>query len=316
MWPDSARRVFSANDLARLGPVAPASPAPDPAALATAEVVFTGWGAPRLDADFLAAAPRLRAVFHAAGGVRDLVSPALWERGITLCSAVEANAVPVAEYVFACLILGLKGLLFRAAGQRAPSATWWSQPEAAGTYGSTVGLVGLGTIGRRVLARLRTLEVNVLVHDPQLAAAEAESLGVERVSLVELFACADAVSLHAALLPATRRLIRARHLAALRPGATFINTARGGLLHEPELAAFLCSRPDVQAFLDVTDPEPPAPDSPLRSLPNVFLTPHLAGSHGRECQRLGRAMVEDYERWLVGEPLRHKITAAQATRMG
>jgi len=103
-------------------------------------------------------------------------------------------------------------------------------------------------------------------------------------------------------------MIRYQHLTLLKEGASFINTSRGAVVNEPELIRFLQERPDVQAVLDVTHPEPPVPESPLYDLPNVFLTPHLAGSLGGECRRMAQFMMEELERYLRGEPLRWEIT--------
>jgi phosphoglycerate dehydrogenase-like enzyme len=98
----------------------------------------------------------------------------------------------------------------------------------------------------------------------------------------------------------------------MKSGATFINTARGELVREDELAEVFSQREDLTAVLDVTHPEPPVEGSPLYSLPNVVLTPHIAGSLGRECRRLGQAMIDEFDRWHAGQPLRWQITEAQA----
>jgi phosphoglycerate dehydrogenase-like enzyme len=123
------------------------------------------------------------------------------------------------------------------------------------------------------------------------------------------------VSLHAPLLPQTTGLIRREHFAAMKPGSTFINTARGAIVRESEMIDVLHERPDLQAVLDVTEPEPPPPDSPLFKLPNVALTPHIAGTCEREAARLGRAMIDEFHRWRRGEPLRYQVTAAQAAHL-
>jgi phosphoglycerate dehydrogenase-like enzyme len=183
--------------------------------------------------------------------------------------------------------------------------------DVPSTVGSTVGLISLSRTGRLVAERLRRLDVGVLAYDPIWTPAQAAGLGVELCSLDELFARAHVVSCHAPLLPPTRGLLRGDHFARMKRGATFINTARGAIVNEPELVAVLSRRPDLFALLDVTDPEPPPPDSPLYDLPNVVLTPHLAGSMGQECQLLGRQMVEEARRFMAGEPLQYEIRAEQ-----
>jgi phosphoglycerate dehydrogenase-like enzyme len=302
-------------DLLTLEPLTPEEALARPDLLARAEAIFSGWGGPRMDRAFLEAAPKLEAVFYGAGSVRSITPPEFWERGIVITSAVAANAIPVAEYTLACTIFGLKRLLPYARGQR-KGDPWWGERPAPGAYGSTVGLVSMGIIGRLVREKLRQLDVRVLAYDPFLKEEEADQLGVELTGLEGLFARSDVVSLHTPWLPETENLIRGRHFEKLKPGAAFINTSRGAVVHEEEMIEALRIRSDVQAFLDVAHPEPPLPDSPLRQLPNVMLTPHLAGSHGPECRRMGRWMVEEFHRWRRGEALKHALTRERAAKMG
>ena len=145
--------------------------------------------------------------------------------------------------------------------------------------------------------------MNVLVYDPFVAEHDAAALDVELVSLEAIFQRCDVVSLHTPSFPETRGMVTGNHIAYMKPGATFINTARGELVREAEMIEVLSMRRDLQAVLDVTYPEPPAADSPLYTLENVVLTPHIAGSAGAECRRMGRYMVEELQRYLAGEPL-------------
>jgi phosphoglycerate dehydrogenase-like enzyme len=140
-------------------------------------------------------------------------------------------------------------------------------------------------------------------------------LGVRGVELAELFRISDVVSLHMPLLPETRGMVTGAFIDSMRPGATLINTARGAIVREAELVSVLERRPDLQAVLDVTDPEPASPGSPLVRLPNVVLTPHIAGAIGLERRRLGRGMVEELRRYVRGEPLRWELTREQVERM-
>ena len=281
------------------------------AVLNEVELIFTGWGTPVMDAAFLARFPALKVIFHAAGTVKFFVTDAVWERGVRITTAAEANAVPVAEFAFAQTILALKHAwqghrrMTRERGYQRDDRT------VPSTVGSTVGLVSLSRTGRLVAERLHRLDLDVLAYDPFWTPAQARDLGVALCSLEELFERSHVVSCHTPLLPLTRGLLRGGHFTAMRSGATFINTARGAIVNEPELIAVLRQRPDVFALLDVTDPEPPPPDSPLYDLPNVMLTPHLAGSMGKECESLGRQMVEEVRRWIAGEKLQHEIHARQ-----
>ncbi|MFJ9424528.1 hydroxyacid dehydrogenase [Streptomyces sp. NPDC101249] len=290
----------------------------DPAAadaLAAAEILITGWGGPHLDGDALAAAPGLRAVLHAAGSVRSLVGDELWRRGIAVSSAVTANALPVAEYTLAMILLAGKDAFghrerFRARHTHpAPEET-----AATGNVGRRVGVIGASRVGRRLLELLRPFDLTVLLYDPYVGAAEAAALGAESVPLDELLGTSDIVTLHAPDIPATHRMLDAGRLALVRDGGVLINTARGALVDSAALTAELVSG-RLSAVLDVTDPEPPPAHSPLYDLPNVFLTPHIAGSLGNELQRLGTVVVEECERLATGRPLAHEVRAEDMGRV-
>ncbi|HEX8339424.1 MAG TPA: hydroxyacid dehydrogenase [Tepidisphaeraceae bacterium] len=278
----------------------------NPAVLADAEIIFSGWGMPLVDDAFLDNAPHLRAIFYAAGTV------GFWaartpERGVVITSAQHANAVPVAEYALATILFSLKHG-WRLARQTRAARTFVARNDVPGCYRRTVGLISLGVIARLLIERLRPFDLHVLVYDPFLSDAEAQELGVERASLDELFRRSDVTSLHTPSLPETQRIITGDHFASMPPGATFINTARGEIVREEEMIDLAMARPDLQFVLDVTFPEPPGPQSPLYTLPNVVLTPHIAGSAGPECQRMGRYMVEELERYVAGRPLQWQVT--------
>jgi phosphoglycerate dehydrogenase-like enzyme len=317
--PEVLELAFAEPVLRRLRPlvssleiVAPADAWPGHReALQNADVLFSGWGAPKMDAAFLRAMPKLRAVFYAGGSVRYFVTEAFWQAGVRLTTAQALNAIPVAEYAASMLQLGLKRVWHFARVTRELRSFPASRP-LPGTYGSTIGLVSYGIIARLTRERLRSLDCTVIVYDPFLSEADAAREGVRKVELDELFATADAVSIHTPKLPETAGLIRGHHVAAMKPDSFFLNTARGEVLNEPEVVEVLRRRLDLQAVLDVTAPEPPRPDSPLYTLPNVFLTPHLAGSVGAECQRMGLAMIAEFERYRAGVPLRWEIDAERA----
>lgn len=276
-----------------------------------AEALFTGWGSPKLDENLLAMLPALRVVFHSGGSIKAMVSDELWERGIRITSAARVNAVPVCEFTIAQIILALKQVLPSARATREARRFVRRDASIASAYGSTVGLLSLGVIGRMVAARLRDLDVTVIGYDPCVNEAEAAQLGVQLFPLEEVFARADVVSCHTPLLEETRSLLRAHHFSSMKPHATFINTARGGIVHEPELIEVLQRRPDLYAILDVTEPEPPPPDSALYTLPNVLLTPHLSGSVGPECRRMSQMMIEEVRRYLAGQLLNGEVTREQ-----
>jgi phosphoglycerate dehydrogenase-like enzyme len=181
-----------------------------------------------------------------------------------------------------------------------------------GAYGTTVGLVSLGSVGRLVLEKLRPFDLRVVAYDPYVDPDQAQDLGCELVGLDELFERSDVVSLHTPHLAATGQMIKGSHFESMKEGATFINTARGGVVNEAQMIAALTNRPDLQAILDVTQPEPPRANSALYDLPNVILTPHIGGAMDYECRRLGQLMVEELGRYLAGEPMLFEVTAELA----
>lgn len=283
-----------------------ASLAAAPEKLRDVDVVFSGWGMPVVDEAFLAAAPKLKAIFYGAGAAGGWITDAVAARGITVTSAQVINSIPVAEYTLAMTLLSLKrafSLAREVRGQHGYS----DRNDAPGCYGSTVGLISFGEVAKLVRERLRHFDLNVIVFDPFLKPEDAAALGVEAVSMEDLFARADVVSLHTPLLPETVGLINGTLFESMKPGATFINTARGAVVREEEMLDVLARRPDLQAILDVTHPEPPRRDSRLFTLPNVMLTPHIAGSVGRECNRMGDEMAEELRRYLRGEPLKYAL---------
>lgn len=275
------------------------------ASLATAEVLLTGWGAPHLDAELMASMPRLRAIFHAGGSVRALVDPELLvDRGIVASNAGEANAVPVAEYTLAMILLAGKQSWASERLYRERRAFIDREQAFAdsGNFERVVGIVGASRIGRKVLELLRHTDVHVLLYDPYLSTREAAELGAELVSLPELAKRSAVVSIHAPVTPETVGMIDASFIDAMPTGATFINTARGAVVDQEALVSRLRSG-EISAVLDVTSPDPLPTDHPLWNLPNVVLTPHIAGAMGNELTRLGYQVVDEVERFLTGRPL-------------
>ncbi|MEV8330855.1 hydroxyacid dehydrogenase [Streptomyces niveus] len=317
MEPAAAALVLPDDVRARLSTLVRLDPAPPgtdlPAALAEAEILVSGWGCPRLTAEVLAVAPRLRAVMHAAGTVRPLVSEALWERGIVVSSAADANAGPVASFTVALITLAARRTLTMAAGY---ADGWPDFADRTGADGLTVGIVGASRIGRRVIAALRRSDAGfrLLLSDPYVTDEEARRLGVERVELADLCLRSAVVSVHAPLLPGTTGLLDAKMLALIPDGGALVNTARGAIVDTDALTAE-CATGRLEAYLDVTNPEPLPPGHPLLSLPNVLITPHTAGAQGSEVRRLGQYAVAEVARWLAGEPLLGEVTREALPRL-
>ncbi|WP_394813991.1 hydroxyacid dehydrogenase [Streptomyces litchfieldiae] len=278
--------------------------------LAETEVLLTSWGCPELDEDVLRAAPRLRAVLHAAGTVRFHVPRAVFDRGVLVTTAADANAEPVAQYTLAAVLWAFKKVPFLAADARRFRADW-SYRETRGELTGrdrTVVLVGFSRVGRRVTELLVRLGVaRVLVVDPVADPAAIAAAGAEPVALAEALPQADVLSLHAPALPETRHMIGAAELAALPPHAVLINTARGALVDTAALER-ACADDGLHAVLDVTEPEPLPADSVLYELPNVVLTPHIAGSLGSETRRMTAAALTELERYAAGLPPLDPVT--------
>ncbi|WP_396667537.1 hydroxyacid dehydrogenase [Microbacterium sp. R86528] len=270
--------------------------------LAEIDVLITGWGAPPLTDRVADALPNLKAVVHSGGATHSLLSPRM-QRKVRLSSAGEVNSIPVAEYSLAMILLSCKQVfqsqrLFR--DTRAAINREVAFPDA-GNYGQTVGIVGASKIGRHVIELLRPFALRVLVYDPYLTEQEVAELGVERVPLLEVMAASDVVSLHVPLNDETTHMIGAEELAAMAPGATLLNTARGGVVDLDALERELVSG-RIDAILDVTDPFEPLPaHSPLWDCSNVIITPHVAGSMGTELRRMGQHVVEEVARALHDE---------------
>lgn len=284
-------------------------------ALARAEVLITGWGCPHLDAGVLAAAPELRTVLHAAGSVRNLVGEALWKHGVTVSSAVTGNALPVAEYTLAMILLvGKDAFGHRERYRRTHAQPTSAETAADGNLGRRVGVVGASRVGRRLMELLRPFDLTALLHDPHVSPAEAAALGAEPLSLEDLLRHSDVVSLHAPDAPETHHMIDRARLALIPDGGVLINTARGALVDQEALTDELVSG-RLRAVLDVTEPEPLPAGSPLYELPNVFLTPHIAGSLGNELERLGAIVVAELERLVEGVPPLHEVRHADLARV-
>lgn len=271
--------------------------------LSEVEVLITSWGCPPLDENVLQDAPKLRAVLHAAGTVRGHVGDAVFSRGIRVTTAAEANAEPVAKFALGAILLAFKKAPFLAADARRYRSDW-SYREQRGELsgvGRTVAVVGFSRVGRRVVRLLRDLDLcEVLVVDPVVNPAEVVAAGAVPVSMAEALPLADVLTLHAPLLPETRHLIGAAELAALPPNATLVNTARGALVDTAALETACLA--GLHAILDVTDPEPLPAESPLYDLPNVALTPHVAGSLGAETRLMAAAALTELENYVAGRP--------------
>lgn len=279
--------------------------------LGSTDVLVTGWGCPKIDRAVLEGAPYLRLIAHAAGSIKGFITPDVFAAGIAVCNAADANAIPVAEFTLAAILFANKQVVAYRDRYRAERDAL--RPEtlsnhAIGNWHKIIGIVGYSRIGRRVVELLKHHDFRILVHDPYLTETDAREYGVESVSLDALMEMADVVSLHAPSLETTRHMIDARRLALMRDGTTLINTARGAIVDQDALVREL-ETGRISAIIDVTVPERLPADSPLYTLPNVLLTPHIAGAMGGERERLGALVVAEIERFIRGIPLAHAIFA-------
>ena len=314
---EALSRLARSCDIVRAAPLEEFSSAEARAVLGEIDILITGWGCPMVTAEVVKAAPKLKLIAHAAGTVKFTLDPAVYAAGIRVTHAADANAVPVAEYTLASIIFANKRVFelrdrYRADPGRRSSYALMDEP--IGNYHRTVGLVGASRIGRKVARMLAGFDFTVLLSDPFVKPGDPVLDGAELVDLDTLMARSDVVSIHAPSLPATRAMIGAKQLGLMKDGAAFINTARGALIDEAALIAELQSG-RIHAVIDVTDPEIPERGSPLYSLPNVFLTPHVAGAVGTERLRLGQMAIEEVERFVAGAPMEFEIEPALLERL-
>ena len=274
------------------------------------EYIFSTWGMPAFTEDEIRSIfPSLRCVFYGAGSVQGFAREFL-SCGVRVFSAWQANAIPVAEYALAQILLANKGFLTAArlmsGGRTAESKDWMNTHE--GNYDRTVGLIGVGQVARALIKLLKPFHLNIKAYDPYLPQEAAEALGVEKCSLEALFATCHVVSNHLPNNASTQGMLRYGHFSAMLPHATFLNTGRGAQVIEDDLVRVLEERPDLTAVLDVTWPEPPEPGHGFYRLPNCVLTPHMAGSSGWEVRRMGVFMLEEFRRYAAGEACLYEVS--------
>ena len=272
--------------------------------------LFSTWGMPKVSAEEIDRFfPNLRAVFYAAGTVQAFARPFI-EKGIAVFSAWAANAVPVAEYTLAQIILANKGFFHLTYKQGTGD---WKRSHGdgcyTGNYETKVGIIGAGMIGKLVIGKLKALDkIDVLVFDPFLPDEKAAELGVTKVDLHTLFAECAIISNHLANNEQTKGMLDASCFNLMGKHAAFINTGRGAQVVEDDLIAAMKAEPGRIALLDVTYPEPPKPESELYTVPNIVLTPHIAGSLHNEIHRMAEFMYEEYTAFDKGEPTRYSVS--------
>lgn len=272
-----------------------------------ADAIITGWGSPRIEGDILEAAPNLRAVFHAAGSVKPVVSEAMWAQGVRVTNAAQPLGEGVAETTLGLTIACMKNFpnLWRECAQGG-----WGEglSEVRELYDVTIGVIGAGCAGSHYIRLLQAFHVDILVSDPQLSEDAAAAMGAKKADLEHILRTADLVSIHAPSIPQTHHMIDARTLALMKKDAILINTARGTLIDEAALLTHLQSGALKYACIDVTDPEPPASEHPLRGQPRLLMTPHIAGLANNGLRRIGRHVQAEMARFAQGQPLLSEVS--------
>lgn len=294
--------------------------APDNGAFRHCRYLFSTWGIPEWDESYLARNfPELEAVFYAAGSVQHFTRP-FFARGVRVFAAASINAIPVADYCLAEIILASKGhfTLARERSQLSYEDARALAGQYPGSYQLRIGLVGFGKIARLLCEKIHLVlgGAEVYAYDPFVDEATMKDLGAIKLDRLEvLFERCQIVSNHLPNLPATQKMLGRGQFKRLPSHACFINTGRGAQVIEEELVDVLRERPDLSALLDVTWPEPPVPGHPFYELPNVFLTPHIAGSSGLEIQRMGDAMFEAWHAVRDGEDCAYEVLPQELSTM-
>jgi D-3-phosphoglycerate dehydrogenase len=263
--------------------------------------------ATKVTKEILDAATKLRVIGRAGTGVDNIDLAAASRRGVVVMNAPGGNSVSVAEHTFALLLALARQIAEASASTR--GGKWEKKRFSAGRelMGKTLGVVGTGNIGGLVVQRARAFGMKVLGYDPFLSADAAAKLGVELVSLDDIWRRSDAITLHVPLTEQTKNMVGAPQLALTKPGALVVNCARGGLVDENALAEALRSGKLGGAALDVFEEEPLPPGHPFYRLDNVLLSPHCADQVAGWREEAMDVFLENVERFRRGETLRNPV---------
>jgi phosphoglycerate dehydrogenase-like enzyme len=278
--------------------------------LSGADGAMSSWQVSNLTPAILEQAPRLKIWAYGAGTIKGKICDEAWEKGVIVTSAAPAIADDVAEATMGFITIGLRKVIPHSRQMAANERP--GKDEVRSLYRRTVGVISASQVGQRVMRLLRPYEVRILLFDPTVDAAYArDEFGAEMVDLETMARESDVVTCHAPKLDATYHMINGTHFKLMKDDAVFVNTSRGDNIDEQALIEEL-QKGRLYACLDVTSPEPPAPDSPLRTLPNVVLTPHTAGA---KSYRIGHLVVEELRRCFAGEDQLFRVTPDMLDRL-
>ncbi len=278
-----------------------------------ADYIITSWGSPRIEKDILDVCPNLVAVMHAAGTPKPVISDELIAKKIRVTYSAVALGEGVAETALTMAISAIKGLFILP--QHTANGEWMDcKTLARDFYDITVGVISAGFVGSHMIKLLQNFNVDVLLYDPYVSEERAAAMGAKKVELNELLSVSDVVTIHAPSIPATDNMLNASNLPLIKDGAVLINTARGSIIDEPALIEEL-KKNRFFACIDVTNPEPPAEDNELRKLPNVALTPHIAGAIANGQKRIAKHICEELTRCENGERMRTELDPEKLSTM-
>ena len=278
------------------------------------DILLVCHGSPLIDGAMMDAAPRLKLIGELEGDrfANRIDVEAATARGIRVTDTTNGSSLPVAEWALALAIIGLRnaGAQFRRliGGEEFRRSKDDPGYRTGELTGQTVGLIGLGHIGRRLIELLEPFHCTLLVHDPYVPKELALAVGAQLTSLERVMADSDVVVCCAPLTPGTHRMIGAAELDLLRPDSVFVNVSRGPIV-DPDALIARARRGDIRVSLDVFDPEPIPAGSPIRDLPNVFLSPHIAGVTAACRPRFLSFMVDEIERVLAGHQTMFDLNA-------
>ncbi|WP_161601379.1 hydroxyacid dehydrogenase [Paenibacillus luteus] len=282
--------------------------------LADASICISTWGSSPISQEILNSAPKLELIAHMAGSVKNIITPEAYDRGIKVISGGHAIAESVAESILAMILA--TGHRIKLVDDAMRGNVSWMTPamEADELRGKTVGFIALGMVAQEVIRLLQPFQLQFIGYDPYMKQEKAKDLGVELMSLHEVFTRAQILSLHLPKIPETYQMIGREELRFIQDGCLFINTSRGSVINEQALIEELRTN-RFFAALDVFEQEPLPMDSELRRLPNVLVRPHIAGVNPSSRKRIGRSLVEDMHRYFNGEGIQHGVSKEQLALM-
>lgn len=280
------------------------------------EIIITSWHSPVIGKEILDVCPNLKAVLHAAGSIKPIMSDELAAReDIRLTASAAAIGEGVAETALAFAIAACKGAFTMPRYTRAGEWNAHNADEVIDFYDIKVGIISAGFVGRHMIKLLKNFHVDILVYDPTMSAEQIAELGAEKRDLNEFLSECDVISVHAPKIPATEHMINKDNIGLLKDRVIIVNTARGTIFDEPYLIERLKEKKGMFACLDITEVEPPAADNELRVLDNVNLTPHLAGTASNGRRRIALHVCEELDRLMAGEKMRTEIDRAMLSKM-